>query len=336
VNRDSAPHKMPLDYFARAQIVRKPLFLDGYTRSGKFLLGSLLDSLENTEYIQNPWFLETSLYLYKLGKIDFKTLKILIQTDLDFNTYNMAIGRNLNSRKSDESSIHNSIKVKEFLSRSEFPDQTTLFERFQNGNLLPLYITHEALCNVAVLFDVYPEMRMISAQRNPVSLVKSWRDRGWGSRWGNDPKSFSIAFDERGKAIPWFALEWGDEYWNLNEIERIVKSLHSLSKKAEREYKALNSENKSKILFVDFDNLLNSPQGEVERVADYLDCKILAGLELTMKRQKLPREKGFTRIEQIRLEIVSVLSSNIRNLYDELVEDYNNFWLPMTQTLKSM
>jgi len=332
VNLDSAPRKSPLEYFARAQIVQQPLFIDGYTRSGKFLLGSLLDSLENTEYLQNPWFLETSLYLCKLGKLDFKTLKILIQTDLDFNTYNMGIGRNLNSRKSDESSILNSIKVNEYLSRADFPDQNTIFERFQNRNLLPLYITHDALCNVSLLFEIYPEMRMISAQRNPVRLIKSWHDRGWGSRWGNDPKSFSVAFDERGKAVPWFALEWSDEYWNLNAIERIVKGLHSLSKKAESEYKSLNSDSKSRILFVEFDNLLNAPLGEVERVAYYLERRILVGLELTMKRQKLPREEGLTRIQQIEVEIVSGLSSNIRILYDELVEDYNDFWLPMTQS----
>jgi len=330
VNSDSVTDYLQVDYAPRVQIVRQPLFLDGYTRTGKFLLGSLLDSFENTEYFQNPLFLETSLYLHKLGKIDFDTIKILIQTDLDFNTYNMAIGRNLNSRKTDESSIFNSIKAKEFLSRAESPDQNRLFEKFQNSNLLPVYITHEALCNIAVLFDIYPEMRLISAQRNPICLARSWRDRGWGIRWGNDPKSFSIAFSKKEKTIPWFALEWSEEYWNLNEIERIVKSLYCLSKKAKQEYKSLNSQHKEKILFVDFDKLLVSPQSEVERAAYFLDCKLLPGLDLIMKRQKLPRAKDLTKVEQIQLEIVSQLSPSIRNLYDELIEDYKNFWLPMT------
>ena len=240
VNLDSSNQGFQIEYFPRAQIVHEPLFIDGYTRTGKFLLGSLLDSLEKTEYFQNSVFLETSLYLAKLGKIDFQTLKILIQTDLDFNSYNMAIGRNLNSRKSDESSILHSINAKELLSRANTTDQNLLFQNFQKLNLLPLYITHEALCNVGVLFEIYPYMKFISTQRNPISLIMSWRDRGWGHRWGNDPQSFSIAFNQKGKAIPWFAIDWAEEYWNLNEIERIVKGLHHLSILAKKEYENLN------------------------------------------------------------------------------------------------
>ena len=331
MNLDSSNQGFQIEYFPRAQIVHEPLFIDGYTRTGKFLLGSLLDSLEKTEYFQNSVFLETSLYLAKLGKIDFQTLKILIQTDLDFNSYNMAIGRNLNSRKSDESSILHSINAKELLSRANTTDQNLLFQNFQKLNLLPLYITHEALCNVGVLFEIYPYMKLISTQRNPISLIMSWRDRGWGHRWGNDPQSFSIAFNQKGKAIPWFAIDWAEEYWNLSEIERIVQGLHHLSILAKKEYENLNSDNKSRILFVEFDKLLTSPLGELDRVANFLGRKLLPGIESTMKRQRVPREINLVKLERFQDEILAVSSSAIRNLFYELVNEYKIFWLPLAQ-----
>jgi hypothetical protein len=184
---------------------------------------------------------------------------------------------------------------------------------------------------VGVLFEIYPYMKLISTQRNPISLIMSWRDRGWGHRWGNDPQSFSIAFNQKGKAIPWFAIDWAEEYWNLNEIERIVKGLHHLSILAKKEYENLNSDDKSRILFVEFDKLLTSPLGELDRIANFLGRKLLPGIESTMKRQRVPREINLVKLERFQDEILAVSSSAIRNLFYELVNEYKIFWLPLAQ-----
>jgi hypothetical protein len=320
-----------VEYCPRAQFVKAPLILDGLSRAGKFLLGSVVASMTNVEYFQNPLLLETALYLTRLGKIDIETAKILVQTDIDFNSYNMAIGRGLNLREEDESSILNSVNPEKFLLRAKSENPKLLVEDFYRQNSLPLYISHEGICNLGILFSIYPSLNMISAQRNPISLIISWFKKGWGSRWGVDPKSFSIAFAAKGSPVPWFAVDWADEYSRLNEMDRIVKSIYSLSLMARTSYNDLSESQRLKLLFVDFDQLLKSPSKEVLKVSRFIGREPDENIAKVLLRQRLPRKETPIHSIEIENEIRNKLSLEIRPLFQELLDDYQNFWLRLVR-----
>ncbi len=55
-----------IEFSKREQLVKSPVIIDGFSRSGKFLLGQLVATLDNIEYIQNPFVFETILYLTRL------------------------------------------------------------------------------------------------------------------------------------------------------------------------------------------------------------------------------------------------------------------------------
>jgi hypothetical protein len=331
VNSQSAFNREEAAYFPRAQFVKAPLIVDGFSRAGKFLLGSVVASMENVEYLQNPLMLETALYLARLGKIDIETAKILVQTDLDLNTYNMAIGRNLNLRDDDESSISNAVNPEKFLLRAKSQNSEILVSNFHESAALPLYISHEGLCNLEILLKIYPTLTLVSAQRNPIPLIISWFKRGWGSRWGVDPKSFSIAFEANGLPVPWFAVDWADEYLKLSEMDRIVKSIFSLSAMAKSSYNNLSESQQKKLLFVDFDQLLQSPSREVLKISKFIGRIPEKNIAEVLLRQRLPRKETSNQVSQFEENIKRQLSSEVLPLFKELVLEYENFWLRLVR-----
>ena len=128
----------------------------------------------------------------------------MAQTEIDMNTNNIAIGRGLNGRIEDSSCINKAADFSMFLSRTTTIDPDKLIDELQKNSHPPLYIGHECLCNIRDLFFTYPVMRMINLQRHPIALIMSWYRRGWGRRFGVDPKSASIGFRSDFGPVPWF------------------------------------------------------------------------------------------------------------------------------------
>ena len=84
------------------------VFIDGITRTGKLLLGSLvssMDKMEHLEFGENFEFLLPALK-NKKAKIDF--VNAFLSNYLNQTIYNKHIGRNVNFRPSDRTGVFNS------------------------------------------------------------------------------------------------------------------------------------------------------------------------------------------------------------------------------------
>jgi hypothetical protein len=322
--------KINYELYPRAQYVKDPVIIDGFSRSGKFLLGHLVGAMEGVEFMQNPILLETALYLIRLNKLDLDTARILVQTDIDFNTYNMAIGRGLNTRIEDSSCIYKAVDFGKFLSRTTMIDPDLLIDEFQQKKSLPLYIGHECLCNIRSLFSIYPEMRMINLQRDPLALITSWYRRGWGRRFGVDPKSVSIAFMSDLGPVPWFGLDWIPSYIELNEMDRIIKSIETLSRFARSEYECLTSKEKSQIHFVRFNEILSSTYEVIEGVSSFLNRSPSQNIGVVLARERIPRIVPENQRKNLLQEVRVHMSPNMNETLDMLLEDFDNFWVNLT------
>ena len=95
----------------------KIIFVSGLTRSGKSLLCSILSTLSKNEKFNMNFMLENIFQLTYLKKINIETSTFLIKTFCDLLLYDQMIGRNVNFRPSDYTSIWNTKNAKEFLLR---------------------------------------------------------------------------------------------------------------------------------------------------------------------------------------------------------------------------
>lgn len=320
-----------VQFHPRPQYVNELVLVDGMTRAGKFLLGHIVGAMEGLEFMQYPFLLETALYLTRLGKLDIDTAQMLVKTDIDLNTYNMMIGRGLNGRVYDSSCIYKAADFGRFLARTTEADPDELVRDFQDQNRLPLYIGHESLCNGRTLFTIYPEVRLISLQRDPLSLISSWYRRGWGRRFGMDPKSMSVGFKTQFGPVPWFALNWEPGYISMSEMDRVVKSMGTLFMLAKQEYEALDLGQKARVHFVAFDDILLTPSNVVSDLARYLNRKPLENMGAILAREKVPRIIEPNQRDLLLKKIRAHMSPCMEPVIQSLMSDFDGFWMNLVK-----
>lgn len=318
----------------RPRYVEEFVIADGITRAGKFMLGNVLSAFERVEFLQQAYLLDTIPYLHALGKVGTEAAAAILRTDVDFAVYNRIIGRNLNGRPHDLSCIERAPDVDRYRARAAEKDDTALTRSFFAEKRLPLFITHDALCHADFFFDVFPKVKMVVILRDPVALAESWRKRGWGKRFGTDPKSMDHALQGPSGPIPWYAAGWDRDYHSLGELDRIVRCLETIVELQKSQYAALPARLKSRVIFVSYEELCADPRPSVKRLSAFLGAAPLPELEGVLSRERLPRrvEKG-ARAAPLR-GLSRGMSRERAARLKALAEEYDRFWLPLAKSRK--
>ena len=315
-----------MDFKSRPLLTDEFILVDGVTRAGKFMLANVVASLERIEFFQYPHLLETVLYFHRLGKIDFYTARELLHLDFNMNTLNMAFGRALNSRKFDLSCIENSIDSEKYKRRAATEDRNLLLSEYKREKRIPFFINHEGLSNMDSLFRIFPKVKVLNALRDPITLIDSWYRRGWGSRIGNDFSVGWASFDYRGSPVPWWAVNWADEYLTVSEMDRCLKSIYTLVSMAKESFERAPNHYKERVLLIAFERIVVDPHAEIKRIEKFLDVKAMNGIAGVLKREKLPRPYDHKKTEVLYRQIKSMIEPKNYELFDQLVKEYEDFW----------
>lgn len=270
----------------KAYLIESPLFLNGITRAGKFILGKVMSNIKDVEYFQYASILEHLPFLCRLGLISQEVASTLMRIHLDEHAYNMAIGRNLNFRFDDASSIYHSAEMNQYKQRSLEKNIPELLKAHKVR--IPCFIIHESLPSMNVVFDTFPKAWVIDLQRHPVDLIHSWYVRGWGHRQLEDPLSFLPVLQGNGASIPWYASTWKDEYEKANRMDRVIGSIDYLVTEGEKTYQTLSANSKSRICRISYEGLILEPQKTAKTIGQFLDRPVQESLVVTMAREKLP------------------------------------------------
>jgi hypothetical protein len=308
----------------RAPLITQPLFLEGITRAGKFLLANVVNGFQDIEPVQYFSLLENIPYLAKHHLVDEHTAQQIMQCEIDLHSYEMMIGRNLNHRQDDKSSVFNTSDHHQYLMRCQNPDVLSLIADFHAKQKKALYILHETMPQINFLFETFPQLQMISLKRHPVDLVYSWYKRGHGSRWGTDPTMFAFAYQKNGHQVPWFALDWAEEYSQLPEIDRVIRSIATLHTLSSAAYLNLNSHQKSQIHYLKFENLLLQPTTEIEKLQTFLNKPVSSEMPDILKREKLPNANKVSEVKKRLSEIKDLATQTSFKSLESLIEEYES------------
>ena len=306
----------------KAHLIRSPLFLNGITRAGKFILGKIVSHIHGVEHFQYASLLEHLPFLSGMGLISNNVAINLMRVHLDEHAYNMAIGRNLNFRFDDASSLYHSSEINQYLQRSLENNLPHLLEDYKKSERLPCFIIHETMPHINVVFDAYPQPFIIDLQRHPVDLIYSWYRRGWGGRQVEDPLSFAPVLGGASSSIPWYASAWKDRYEKANRMDRIIGSISYLISEGQRTLKSLTSERRKRICQITYEKLVTDPQTTVKMLAQFLNRSVEETLSTTLSKEKLPNpnllEKKADKLNEIRKES----SQEYWEILECLIADY--------------
>ncbi len=269
-------------------IIKKLILLDGYPRTGKYFVGKLIAGLKGIEVFQSISVIEQLSFMHRMGGIKEDAAICLIRSVLGEFAYNMVIGRYLNQRYDDASSIYNSYKFDEYLKRSLNSDRNELLKNYYKEGRSSLFLTHEALPNVQIFFKSYPDLKMINLIRHPVDVIHSWYLRGWGRRFGTDPVATTPLLNGPDGAVPWFAYGWKEEYYSISETDRVIKSIYTLTEKCKEAYNSLLQVQKDQILFVRYENMVEKTDEVIQSIYSFLDTGPSDYMDQIKARERCP------------------------------------------------
>ena len=257
------------------------VIIDGLTRSGKFYLGKLTSSIRGLEYFINSSEIERLIIAGSTGTISQESASALIAIAANEEIYNRAIGRNMNLRPDDSSSVLNSYEKEKYLARQENPSGWDAVKKIVDTNRLSVLILHQSLQALKIIKGAIPQPYIINLRRHPVELVFSWIQRGWGHRYGSDLLAFEPVFLHANSRLPYFAVDWGDEYLKGNEYDRVVKSIVHLT---EKESNAINN-HEGEMCHIYYDNLVSNPEKEIHKICDFLKKEPHDSLSEVLKKE---------------------------------------------------
>jgi hypothetical protein len=301
----------------RSETLASPVIVDGIGRSGKFLLGKILCGLENIEYFQYVSVLEHIPYLNRLGCINEDAAISLLQINADEHAYNMLVGRNINLRIDDGSSVTNSLESEVYIKRGNNPvDNDFIRNKKQDSVRHSPFITHETFPNIKIFFSAFSQIKIILLRRHPIDIVNSWLLRGWGNRFEQDDVLAFIPLVKNNELqFPWYVNGWEEEYYNISEVDRIIKCIDTIMSMEETAFKALSADQQKNVLVIRYENLVEQTDKEIHRMEQFLNRKSSNRMPDIMRRENCPSEISLEK----RMEKMNDISTKASKIYIDIL-----------------
>ena len=314
----------------RETIENNLVFISGLTRSGKALLCPIVSSFENTEKVNVNFFLEQIPFLNQLDKISDEASIFLIKTGISMMLYDNAIGRNVNFRKDDYTSVWKYRNPMEYINRLSIPDGDIVIKKLEkSSNIFPMMI-HNGLIHANLWFSAFPSLKMIHMQRNPVDIVFSWINKGYGGDFYASKRTSTPVIKYKNEFLPYFAYGWENKYHQSNGADRVIYSIDHLRQQHKTAFEKLDEKIKEQILFIDHQELLTKTNKNISTITKFLKTKTSEDTQIILRQENCPRDESLntpgqtSKLDrQAKLNKIKTLTSS--DSYQILINMHNDF-----------
>ena len=263
------------------------LVLDGLTGTGKSMMAALLESYSRVEVGRFIYDVEYVSISEMLGAQREDSAEALLGLIIDSKLYDNMISREVNFRPSDLSSVLKNWNVSKYFRRLFHKDGEVVAKRIKNENPIMLINTHQLLTAMnSLLVQFEGKIKIIEMERHPLYLLEHWVS--YIDMHGSSARDFTIWIEDgQGRAVPWFASEWADEYWSLSKFDKAVLSIESLTKNMDEKY---NCVSKSVLRAVPFEDFSLNTDCYVEDLAAWVGTSTTTQTKNACHKQNLPRQ----------------------------------------------
>ena len=303
-------------YFSNYELlINNLIFLDGIGRSGKRLLSRVCTSLENFEQYEFIEFFENILPGVALKKVSLDFAKSFIITTFNELAYNKLIGRKINFRPSDVTTVKNFKNKNIYEKRLQMPEGDIVIEKLRKSKNFFPYMLQDLMVNFHLIKKMNFNFKIIETYRNPFDSVFSSYNRGWGTRYLNDPRNFSLSLKYKNSLVPWHLIGNEKKWLKMNPVERCAFNVLDMTNRQIRNHKKF--QNKKKILTTSYESIVENTHKEISRICFFLKTKKTNYTEIALTEEKCPKPIDREKLEEKK----KFIKSNITRLQYKKLED---------------
>lgn len=266
------------------------VIVDGFGRTGKGMIGTILSSFEGIEIERIEYVLEWVSVLYRLGKISHDASVWALQTEADNLLINSMAGRNTNFRYADQSSVWKVPAALRYFRRIFLRDKDSVITQIEKTHPIFQFQTHAQLSNVNMYCDAFgSRLKFVELMRHPIDIIDAWNRRGFGDRFGNDPLQLTMCVQHEGTEVPYLAIGWEDIYITATPLERIVRMIESWWNVSMSTYDSLSENIKKQIFFIPFEEFVQNPQPYLHSLSSFIGSSLTRHTSGILRRENCPR-----------------------------------------------
>ncbi len=301
-------------------LTNKLLFLGGITRSGKSFLCPIVSTFNKTEMFICNSTAENIYYLNYLKMIPDESACYFFKQIYNEKIYNLNIGRDLNRRQFDYTSIKNfrnpNIYLQREQSRKEGDIKIKDIRKYQN--YYPIMF-HDVLINPSFIFKCFPGSKIVFIDRKPVDLIYEWKEKKYYGQFYSNPRNTTPSFKyKKFFFYPFWCKGYETQFAKLkNPYEKtifLLEILYIIQKKNFLKYKKKYNK---KLLLVKFESLVEKTDVEIKKIEIFLNLRRSKFTSLEIKKQKGNRASAFS-IYKTRKDKI------IQNISDKFVKKLIN------------
>jgi len=288
------------------------VFIDGMSRSGKIGIAPIISSFNRVEHFKIRANSDRFLMLYKSGHLSKQGFKYLFESDLILDVWFSMMGRDVNNNLHDLSSIMNSPKHTEYISRVNRKDTTEtnneLINEIKRKKLIFPFVIDNYMTVGSFINEINQNFKYIIVMKNPIDSVFSWYRSGRGTRLGTDPYYIKPAFQIKGlDNIHYTMLDSAEEFNQANPLEKCFL----IVEKQLIEY--LNSDllNSKNSCLVPFENYSIETEKYIKKFENLLDTSRTEFTSSEMIKANFPRKKD-----------IDIFSKKKNMIFDNMNEKY--------------
>ena len=308
----------------RRLFAKNIIIVTGSTRSGKSMLAPIISTLKQAEVFQVNHLVEQFPMLTNLGFISDDVAVYLLRYAADLKLYKLFIGRDVNFRYSDDTSIWKTRNPSIYLKRLFTEEGDLVFDRISKANPMFVLLFHNALWHAKIFLKAFPSMKMLHSRRHPVDVIYSWYGKGYGADFFEKPRNATLTVKWKSKILPYYAIGWEAEYDKLSEMDRIIYMINKIKTMCDKALCSLSEKDSKKIMIVTFEEMVTKPKLILSRICSFLNTSKTLYTSVVLKRERCPRILS-DRERKKKLEVIkSIASDSAIKLLTSMIHQYEN------------
>jgi len=299
------------------------IFISGITRSGKSILCPIISSFKKTENFILNSNAELLLAMLHTFLIDKKVGKYLIKSSFNEILYNLAIGRNINLKKTDYSSVVNHADYKNYKKRLIMHENKINHKIILKKRFFPVMF-HDLMINPKMILEIFPKSKILNIERHPTDIIYSWKKKGYGKNYLKNDRNLILSFCKYNNVFPFYVYKNYNEFFKQDTDEdRIIFILWGISKIFREQYRKLSISQLKKITTITFDEITSETEKTLKTLEFFLNIKKSKHTNKVLKKENCPRDLN-NNLREIRTSKIERKISNLnKKKLSYLINIYN-------------